>query len=718
MIGWVLTGTLVFVLACPPAAHAQPSPSSSTSSAVFQLEALTARFGEDARRPRTSPADDDALEALAGQRRVLLARLMDEAPADILRLAYPAGERDGLPPAARALTEEHVDLSGTIEVSYEDHRGFSRLRHVLDTGTTRYSLHFSSDPPGWTTGQRIRVRGVRVNDALALDGNATTTSASPLQALAGTAGEQRTLVILVSFRDTPAPPYPTTHAADVVFSQTDGFFRENSGGAAWITGDVYGWFTIDMPSTICDTTTLATLAKAAAQGAGATLSNYQRYVYAFPRNACTWWGLGSVGGNPSQAWINGDMALDVAGHELGHNLGLYHSRNMDCGSTTIGTGCTVNEYGDTLDLMGATRGHYNAFQKERLGWLAPSQIVTLTDTTNSTYVIEPYASPTGGVKALKILKSTDPTTGLRTFYYVEQRQAIGYDAFMSGWANVMSGVAVHTGSESGGNTTYLLDMTPETSSWYDPALIGGRTFADATAGLALETVSAGASGATVSIALAPPATACVRATPQVTLSGSSGSVSAGTPVSYTVTVANSDSAACPSSTFALAPAVPAGWSGVLDVASLSMAPGTNRSTTLRVTSSGSTASGTYQVAVGVSDAAVSTHAASAAATYTVASAAATPSLQVSTDRASYLRSDTVAMTARVLSGSAPLSGASVTFQIRKADGKTTTATATSDAMGQAIYRLRLRAKDPVGTWQVSASTAGASSGTATFTVAK
>lgn len=718
MIGWVLTGTLVLVLACPPAAHAQPSPSSSTSSVVAQLEALTVRFGEEARRPRTSPADDDALGTLAGQRQVLLARLMDEAPADILRLAFPAGERDGLPEGARAVTEEHVDLSGTVEVSYEDHRGFSRLRHVLDTGTTRYSLHFSSDPPGWTTGQRIRVRGVRVEDALALDGSAATTTAGPAQALAGATGEQRTLVVLVSFRDTPAAPYSATHAADVVFSQTDGFFRENSGGAAWLTGDVYGWFPIEMDSTVCDTTTLATLAKAAAEGAGATLSSYSRFVYAFPRNACTWWGLGSVGGNPSQAWINGDMALEVAGHEIGHNLGLYHSRNMDCGTTAIGSNCSVDEYGDTLDLMGATRGHYNAFQKERLGWLAPSQIVTLTGSTSSTYVIEPYASPTGGVKALKILRSTDPATGLRTFYYVEQRQAIGYDSFMSGWTNVMSGVAVHTGSESGGNTTYLLDMTPETSSWYDPALTGGRTFADAAAGLSLETVSAGASGATVSITLAPTATACVRATPQVTLSGSSASVNAGTLVSYTVTVANGDSAACPTSTFALTPTVPAGWSGVLDAGALSVASGTSRSTTLRVTSPGNAASGTYPVVVGATDASVASHVASGSSTYTVAATTVVPSVQLATDRASYLRSDTVAMTARLLSGSTPLSGASVTFQIRKADGKTTTATATSDATGQAIYRLRLRARDPVGTWQVSASTAGASSGTVTFTVAK
>jgi hypothetical protein len=78
-------------------------------------------------------------------------------------------------------------------------------------------------------------------------------------------------------------------------------------------------------------------------------------------------GLDSVGGNPSQARINGDLAIEVTAHELGHNVGLYHSRSMDCGAEPIGATCTVSEYGDTLDIMGATRGHFNAFQKERIG---------------------------------------------------------------------------------------------------------------------------------------------------------------------------------------------------------------------------------------------------------------------------------------------------------------------------------------------------------------
>ena len=62
------------------------------------------------------------------------------------------------------------------------------------------------------------MRGVRVQEMLALDGSQTTTTS--VVALPLASGEQRTLVILVNFRDKSTTPYTTAHAADVVFSQT------------------------------------------------------------------------------------------------------------------------------------------------------------------------------------------------------------------------------------------------------------------------------------------------------------------------------------------------------------------------------------------------------------------------------------------------------------------------------------------------------------------
>ena len=697
----VLAGVLAFA---PVIAHGQSAPAA-VDRQVAQLEALNARV-------RTANLASDAeLVATAQARRRLIAQLMDTAPGEVLRLAIPSAVRDRLPAAARAQTEEQVELSGAIEVSYEDYRGFSRLRHVLRAARGRYSLHFATDPPDWTTGARVRVRGVRLDTMLALGGESTTTvAAAPSVSSAGT---RNTLVVLVNFQDNPVQPYTTAYAADVVFNTTDGYLREASHGQVALSGDVLGWFTLGMNSTVCDPSMLATLAQQAAVNAGANLSVYSHLVYAFPGNACAWWGLGTVGGTPGQAWVNGSLLLDVAGHELGHNLGLFHSRNMDCGLSPIGASCTVSEYGDTLDLMGATKGHFNAFHKERIGWLAPGQVITVTG--SGSYTVEPLETSTGGVKALKILKSVDPATGMRTFYYLELRQGIGYDAFMSGWVNVMNGVVIHTGSESSGRDGYLLDMTPETASWYDPALTAGRSFADPNAGISVTTISAGATGATVSIVMDPGT--CTPASPGVTLSpGAPAAVTAGTTLAYAVTVMNNDAPGCPATTFALSQTAPAGWTATLDASSVSLAPGAAWTTTMRVTSPGNALGGTYSLSVSVLDAAVAVHQGTGTGTYTVAAPQPpAPTLQVVTDRSTYSRGETVVVSARVLAGTAPVAGASVAFQVRKADGGVAKGTATTDSAGNAVYRVRLRQKDPVGTYQATATASGLSA-TASFTV--
>ncbi len=597
------------------------SPAESLTSALHAL---------NTRHRLAHPAEEaevlDKLLTVAATRHQLLTVLMEENPGEVLRATLPAGARATLPPAVQHYIEEEVDVEGVLEVFHEDRAKGSRYLHFLKVKEERFSLHFAGDPPALQTGSRVRVRGARVDSALALaSGSVSALSA----ALPNTFGPQPTAVILVNFQDNPTnQPYTLAYAQGVVFSTTSNFYRENSFQQTWLTGDVYGWYTIPLNSTTCDPSSLATYAQQAATAAGVNLSAYTRYVYAFPNNACTWWGLGTVGGHPSMAWINGSFQLPVVGHEMGHNFGLYHSHALECGTSTLGTSCTAVEYGDTLDIMGSSSGDFNAYQKEWLGWLnygASPPITTIQ--TDGAYALDPYETAGPNPKALKILKSSSA----KTWYYVEYRQAIGYDNSLSSNTNVLNGVVVHTGSESSANTSYLLDMTPSTSSWWDPALGLGQTFYDPESGVRITPAWANSTGSGVNVSVGT--ITCVRAGPTVALSPSqSQSVQAGTTVTYTASVMNNDTAGCTPSSLALQATVPTGWSRAFGASTLTLSPGAGATTTLQVTSAVSATAGSYTIGATATSSVTTTSAASATAMYLVTTGGATGSITDTFDR--------------------------------------------------------------------------------------
>ena len=302
-----------------------------------------------------------------------------------------------------------------------------------------------------------------------------------------------------------------------MFDKTSQFFRENSHQQTWLTGDVVGYYTIALNSTICNTSQIASLAKQAATTAGVDVSAYRRYVYVFPRNSCGWLGSATLGG--FEAWINEGLSQMVISHEMGHNFGLYHSHALYCSGALIGNACSVIEYGDSLDTMASVNGHFNAAQKERLGWLPD-----MTDTvqTDGTYVLDPYEAPVGAnPKALKILKSPG------TWYYVEYRQPIGFDGFLSAPSlkNVRNGIVIHTRT---GSHSHLLDMTPETASLTDPALEVGHSFSDPAAGMTITPLWANTTGVAVAVTLA--STGSLPNAPPIAVAGSDQTVAVTTSV--------------------------------------------------------------------------------------------------------------------------------------------------------------------------------------------
>src|SRR5262245_38908930 len=353
-------------------AHERPAETSSDVGENARdgvLEALTQRLvdrglGSDERR------------AVAMARRDRLAELIERNPAVVLKRALSASTRAALAADVQPLIERRETHDGTLQVLHADNPGGDgRYLYNLETSTgERLSLHFAERAPAVLSGARVQVSGVQVQQALALGGTADVTLLSA-PSLPNTFGAHRVLVIRLEFSNARGATTQTlSQAQDVAFgsgiASASEFFREGSYGQTWLTGDVVGPVVIPLANTGCDYTLIATLARTAVSTLGIVLGQYAHLVYAFPGAACDWGGLGSVGGSPGEVWVNGSVDAHILSHELGHNFGLYHSHALECGTVAIGGSCSNVEYGDRYDTMGlGYTYHFNAVQKDRLGWL-------------------------------------------------------------------------------------------------------------------------------------------------------------------------------------------------------------------------------------------------------------------------------------------------------------------------------------------------------------
>ena len=449
-------------------------------------------------------------------------------------------------------------------------------------------------------------------------------------ARAATAGEMKTAVILVNFTDAAAPSRTPAELNQLVFGKVSDFYWEASYQKTFLSGATFGWFTIPVSTTQCTWSRVASEGNRAATAAGADLSSYTTFVYLFPAaSGCINGGGGDIGPNGEhRVFVNGVAGFteQMISHEVGHQLGLQHSDGLDCDVSALGNTCVQRGYTDTADTMGG-HGHFNAFQKERLGWLNAAGAPPITTVTASgRYAIERYETPGTAAKALKILRAVDPASGQKTWYYLEYRQAIGFDAVLAGLGNLTTGVQVRTGTLTAGGigTSLLLDMTASSNATiaydiWDGALGVGRTYSDGAAGVSFTVVSADASAAVLDVTVAAPPAACVRAAPALVLTGPTSSLAAGSTATYTLSVSNRDGSGCTATAFALARSVPAGWSGVLGATNLTLSPGASASTTLTVVSPNTAGASSYTIGAGTSSAAGAVHTASASAAYAIAS---------------------------------------------------------------------------------------------------
>lgn len=314
--------------------------------------------------------------------------------------------------------------------------------------------------------------------------------------------QKKLALVLVDIQNGFTLSYDNNFAYEQTFSNVHGikaFFSEASNGNFILTGNVYGIYSVKLPDGCDMTKFIEDVKNMALKKDQIDLNSYDYVMYITPaNNKCVSResvALSIPGKESILSTANFDISTIV--HELGHSMGAYHARSLDCKDESgkqvpISQNCQIIEYGDGYDIMGGYNlRHFNVFFKQLFGWVSDSQIKTVT--RSGVYTIEPLENPGSKIIAIKILKRKNYYNYLGNNvdqdYYVEYRQPFGFDDFDPKSPEV-NGVLVRLAPDKVfPSTTELVKMGAPNELYNNSPLQPGQVFKDSEANIELKIVS-------------------------------------------------------------------------------------------------------------------------------------------------------------------------------------------------------------------------------------
>lgn len=442
-----------------------------SSGKVLQQEVVSnTKSNEAVKGATTGPIDQEKLNRQLIQRKNFLTMLAKADARLFLLSELPENTKTKIPTSLRKELESDTTVTGIIEVIYfddfENHEN-SHAKYFLRVGSERLSLYITEDL-FVSSGGTFRVTGKRIGNSIVADVKGLTEIGGQQDGPGGeldgpnnarppeSVGDQKTLVLLIRFQDSPVPPVTKEEAHELVFNDNiQAFYKEQSYGKVSFSGKVNGWYTL---SRNCNNQLLSYLTpgnelESLVIGNQIDLRGYNRLllVHQFTHDGTCLGGggVGTVGKTQimigdreyqlSVAWVgistqilsgggiptsNLNFFDSVTIHEIGHNLGVVHGNGFDCGSKSLNNYCEHIEYGNPFDIMGwaAYALHFNAFYKERLGWISPQNSLLITK--SGRYTINPLETQIAKQKNFAKIQRLNSAS---MPFYLEFRKGIGFD---------------------------------------------------------------------------------------------------------------------------------------------------------------------------------------------------------------------------------------------------------------------------------------------------